>query len=32
MELFEYIQMYYNTKRRHSSLQYQSPMNYEKNC
>lgn len=28
-EIFEYIEMYYNTKRRHSSLNYQSPMAYE---
>lgn len=28
-EIFEYIEMYYNTKRRHSSLNYQSPMNFE---
>lgn len=30
-EIFEFIEMYYNTKRRHSSLNYQSPMNYEHN-
>lgn len=30
-EIFEFIEMYYNTKRRHSSLKYQSPMAYEKN-
>jgi putative transposase len=30
-EIFEYIEMYYNTKRRHSALNYASPMNYEKN-
>jgi len=30
-EIFEYIEMYYNTKRRHSSLNYQSPMNFESN-
>jgi putative transposase len=30
-EIFEFIEMYYNTKRRHSSLNYQSPMNYENN-
>lgn len=30
-EIFEYIEMYYNTIRRHSALNYQSPMNYENN-
>ena len=30
-EIFEYIEMYYNTKRRHSALNYLSPMNFEKN-
>jgi putative transposase len=30
-EIFEYIEMYYNTRRRHSALACQSPMNYEKN-
>jgi transposase InsO family protein len=29
-EIFEYLEMYYNTKRLHSSLEYQSPMAYEK--
>jgi transposase InsO family protein len=29
-EIFEYIEMYYNTKRIHSSLNYQSPDTYEK--
>lgn len=29
-EIFEYIEMYYNTTRIHSSLNYQSPVNYEK--
>lgn len=29
-EIFEYIEMYYNTIRLHSSLNYQSPMNFEK--
>jgi transposase InsO family protein len=28
-ELFEYIEMYYNTERKHSSLNYQSPTDYE---
>ncbi|MBD0299552.1 MAG: IS3 family transposase [Nitrososphaera sp.] len=28
-EIFEYIEMYYNPKRRHSALNYQSPVNYE---
>lgn len=28
-EIFEYIEMYYNTKRKHSSLNYQSPTQYE---
>lgn len=31
-EIFEYIEMYYNTKRRHSSLNYQSPMEFENQC
>lgn len=30
-EIFEFIEMYYNTKRRHSALNYLSPMNYEHN-
>ena len=29
-EIFEYIEMYYNTRRIHSSLNYQSPDTYEK--
>lgn len=29
-EIFEYIEMYYNTSRIHSSLNYQSPDTYEK--
>lgn len=29
-EIFEYLEMYYNTRRLHSSLDYQSPMSYEK--
>lgn len=28
-EIFEYIEMYYNTQRKHSSLNYQSPTQYE---
>ena len=28
-EIFEYIEMYYNTHRKHSSLNYQSPRQYE---
>ncbi len=28
-EIFEYIEMYYNTLRKHSSLDYQSPMQHE---
>jgi putative transposase len=28
-EIFEYIEMYYNTRRRHSALDYHSPMEYE---
>jgi transposase InsO family protein len=28
-EIFEYIEMYYNPKRKHSSLDYKSPMQYE---
>lgn len=30
MKIFEYIKMYYNTKRLHSSLGYLSPDAYEK--
>ena len=30
-EIFEFIEMYYNTKRRHSSLNYESPMTFENN-
>jgi putative transposase len=29
IELFEFIEMYYNTERKHSSLNYQSPAYYE---
>jgi len=28
-EIFEYIEMYYNPVRRHSSLNYRSPVNFE---
>ena len=28
--IFEYIEVYYNRKRRHSSLGYVSPVHYEK--
>ncbi|CAA9468238.1 MAG: Mobile element protein [uncultured Segetibacter sp.] len=28
-EIFEYIEMYYNTQRRHSSLKYVSPVKFE---
>lgn len=31
-EIFEYIEMYYNTRRLHSSLNYQSPADFEKQC
>ena len=27
--IFEYIEAYYNRKRRHSALQYKSPANFE---
>jgi len=30
MKIFEYIEMYYNTKRAHSTLGYLSPFDYEK--
>ena len=29
--VFEYIEMFYNRRRRHSSLNYQAPLNYELN-
>jgi len=31
-EIFEYIEMYYNTIRIHSSLNYQTPIQFEKQC
>jgi transposase InsO family protein len=30
--LFEYIEVFYNRKRKHSSLNYQSPESFEANC
>ena len=29
MEIFKYIETYYNTKRMHSSLQFKSPVQFE---
>ncbi|MEJ9262982.1 IS3 family transposase, partial [Bacillus thuringiensis] len=29
-EIFKYIELYYNTKRMHSSLDYLSPIEFEK--
>jgi putative transposase len=29
-KIFEYVEMYYNTKRAHSALGYLSPFEYEK--
>ncbi|ENZ7231801.1 IS3 family transposase [Enterococcus faecium] len=31
MEIFKYIETYYNTKRIHSALGHQSPRDFEKN-
>jgi putative transposase len=30
-DLFDYIEVFYNQQRRHSSLDYVSPAEYEKN-
>jgi transposase InsO family protein len=30
--LFEYIELFYNRKRRHSTLKYKSPQAYEQAC
>ncbi|WP_343231706.1 IS3 family transposase [Tissierella simiarum] len=30
LAVFEYIELFYNRKRRHSSLGYLSPLEYEK--
>jgi putative transposase len=30
MAVFQYIEGWYNPRRRHSALDYQSPINYEK--
>ena len=30
--IFEYIEMFYNNQRRHSSLGYVSPAEYEQSC
>ena len=29
--IFDYIETFYNRSRRHSALQYQSPLDYESN-
>jgi transposase InsO family protein len=31
-DLFDYIEVFYNQQRRHSSLDYVSPADYERNC
>ena len=31
-EIFEYIEVFYNRQRRHSTIGYQTPMGYEKAC
>ncbi len=30
--LFEYIELFYNRKRRHSAIGYMSPIDYEERC
>ncbi|MEA4874003.1 integrase core domain-containing protein, partial [Anaerorhabdus sp.] len=30
-EIFKYIEIYYNTKRMHSALNFQTPLQFEKN-
>ncbi|PAL12871.1 hypothetical protein B8W92_11120 [Moraxella osloensis] len=30
-DIFEYIEMFYNSKRRHGSIGQRSPLEYEKN-
>lgn len=31
-EIFEYIEVFYNRQRRHSTIGYQTPLGYEKEC
>ena len=31
-EIFEYIEVFYNRQRRHSTIDYQTPLGYEKEC
>ena len=32
LNLFEYIEAYYNTQRKHSSIGYLSPSQFERSC